>query len=130
MTRPWLKSQPEAVVGSPSNTGVTRRKEARMRVVNQRTERAPNAVYIGRGGEWGNPFPINKDRTREEAVLEFKQWLWDKMEHSHTSPHAIHLVQQLNEKDLACYCAPLACHGDVLVAAIKWIITQSQENQS
>ena len=34
-----------------------------------------DAVYVGRGSPWGNPFVIGKDGTREEVIEKFKQFI-------------------------------------------------------
>jgi len=94
------------------------------------------AVYVGRGGVYGNHFSVvpqsrrgpfdvvrNTDGTfigqstdmeaaRDMAVRHFKDWLW--------SPDGVlmrHWVRgNLVDKDLACWC-PLdqPCHADVLL---------------
>ena len=86
-------------------------------VVNLKAPDKPDQVfYIGRGkgerGQWGNPFKITKDRSREQAVMAYER----------------HLLNQLGNKDLGiedlaaiygislgCFCAPLVCHGHVLL---------------
>lgn len=77
-------------------------------VINQRTGGRPaGSVYIGRPSKWGNPFVIGKDGTREEVILKYENFVCQSM-----------LVSQLDElrgKDLVCWCAPQACHGDVLL---------------
>lgn len=64
-------------------------------------------VYVGRPSKWGNPFEIGRDGTREEVVRKFEQYLLD-------SPALLAQVGELKGKTLACWCAPLACHADVL----------------
>ena len=79
----------------------------------------PNAIYVGRGTKWGNPFAIgekgpfvNPRRTVQnaaEAVALFRQW--------HKFPVAVGpAIAELRGKDLACWC-PLdqPCHADVLL---------------
>jgi hypothetical protein len=64
-------------------------------------------VYIGRPSKWGNPFVIGKDGDRDTVIAKFKHWL-------HTQPQLMAALPELKGKRLACWCAPLACHGDVL----------------
>ena len=74
-------------------------------------KKEPYAVYIGRPSIWGNPFEIGKDGTRSEVIRKFEDWIL-------YSPDAQHLRVQLpslTNKILGCWCAPKACHGDVLV---------------
>lgn len=64
-------------------------------------------VYIGRGGQWGNPFRIGEDGTREEVIEKYQQWILGQ-------PVLLAQLPMLKGKRLGCYCAPLACHGHVL----------------
>lgn len=68
-----------------------------------------NAVYIGRGSKWGNPFIINQHGNRAEVIAKYRDYL---NEH----PELIAAAQiELVGKNLICFCAPLACHGDILL---------------
>ncbi len=69
-------------------------------------------VYIGRPSKWGNPFEIGKDGSRQEVVQKYKDWIAGNKE----------LLSDLHElagKKIACWCAPLACHGDVLAELVS-----------
>lgn len=77
-----------------------------MRVVHCRREHYD--VYIGRGGQWGNPFRIGPDGTREDVIKKYRDWV-------PTQPHLMAQLSFLEGKTLGCYCRPLACHGDVLI---------------
>lgn len=72
----------------------------------------PGSVYIGRGrgSEWGNPFPINATTTRAEAVEQHKKWFLARPE------LMLKAQQELRGLDLVCFCAPLPCHGDILLS--------------
>ncbi len=70
--------------------------------------RAPFDVYVGRPTKWGNPFIIGKDGTRDEVIAKYRKWL-------ESSPILMASLPELRGKVLACWCAPLACHADVLV---------------
>jgi len=65
-------------------------------------------VYIGRPSKWGNPFVIGRDGTREDVIQLYKDWLVKQ-------DHLLARLSELKGKNLACYCAPLACHGDILL---------------
>jgi hypothetical protein len=88
----------------------------------------PNAVYVGRPTEFGNPFPV--DVYGIEGALElYREWLYGRMsaremsELSHYGDLSLgnlrrrvlpHLVRG---KDLACWCAlDQPCHADILLA--------------
>lgn len=78
------------------------------RVINIRKEHNENAVYIGRGSKWGNPYRIDVHGTRNEVIRMYE-------EHLMTSPELLKDLHELKGRDLACFCAPKACHGDLLL---------------
>lgn len=86
----------------------------------------PDIVYIGRGSVWGNPYPMRNqsEDERSRVIDKFKGHLW-KMIQKGDITHA--MLLGLDGKRLACYCAPKACHGDVLVKAIEWAVEQTQK---
>jgi len=66
-------------------------------------------VYVGRPSKYGNPFHIGVDGTRDEVIVKYRQWIL-------TQPELVAAAkQELKGKDLICWCAPLACHADVLL---------------
>ena len=85
------------------------------RVVNKYKEEYD--VYIGRGSLWGNPFKIGADGTREEVIEKFRLYLWEQIKAGKISKEQL---VELEGKRLGCFCAPQACHGDIIVKAIKW----------
>lgn len=76
----------------------------------------PYDVYIGRANrakglaqsKWHNPFKVGRDGTRTEVIMKYEQYL-------HTQLDLIVALSELRGKVLGCWCAPDACHGDVLV---------------
>ncbi len=68
-----------------------------------------DGVYIGRPSKWGNPFVIGKDGTRSEVIQKYRKWL-----NSNPDLRA-DAKKELRGKNLVCFCAPLACHGDILL---------------
>jgi hypothetical protein len=82
-------------------------------IVNKRTHTpTPNDVYIGRGSKWGNPFKIGA-WSREEVIRKYELYI------RHTKQHLLNDLHELKGKNLVCYCAPQACHGDVLKELIE-----------
>lgn len=77
-------------------------------------KRAPFDVYIGRparglpGSKWANPFRIGRDGDRAEVIAKYEAWV-------RTRPDLMAALSELEGKILGCWCAPEACHGDVLV---------------
>lgn len=65
-------------------------------------------VYIGRPSKWGNPFVIGRDGTRTEVIEKYREWILTQDELLAAIP------TELKDKRLVCFCAPQACHGDVL----------------
>lgn len=61
-------------------------------------------VYIGRPVKWGNPFKFG---TREQNIARYETWI-------KTQPELMSALHELKGKVLGCWCAPKACHGDVL----------------
>lgn len=81
-----------------------------MKVYNKRDNDAPaSAVYVGRPSKFGNPFTIGKDGNREEVIAKFKHYFYG----SGTLMSAA--AAELKGKDLVCWCAPQACHADILL---------------
>lgn len=64
-------------------------------------------VYIGRPSKWGNPFVMGRDGTRAEVVAKYRA-------HVLRRPDLLAALKELKGKALGCWCAPQACHGDVL----------------
>lgn len=88
-----------------------------------------NAVYIGRANAklklpnsgWGNPFVLKNESEREAVVETYRQWLDKQVS---TGAITVEKLLTLAGKDLVCFCAPKACHGDVLKDKVQWAITQ------
>lgn len=95
----------------------------------------PNAIYVGRGTRWGNPFRVGNVgcdgshsdpmfceyygvATRAEAVEKYRAWREAvAAEHQkRASGFVDQWLHPLRGKDLACWC-PLdqPCHADVLL---------------
>jgi uncharacterized protein DUF4326 len=77
-----------------------------MKVVHKRS--GITGVYIGRPSKWGNPFKIGRDGSRNEVIAKYRKWLL-------TRPDLIAALPELRGRTLVCWCAPLPCHGDVLL---------------
>ena len=78
-------------------------------VLNKKFTGVPaGAVYIGRGSKWGNPFVIGRDGDRAAVIAKYESYL--RRRHD-----LLRALDELRGKDLLCFCAPLACHGDLLL---------------
>jgi hypothetical protein len=74
----------------------------------QWAERKGLFVRIDRRTEWGNPFEMPGDGDRFAVIASYEDFY---LPHK-PSLHA--RLQELRGKALGCWCAPEACHGDVL----------------
>lgn len=70
-----------------------------------------DAVYIGRGSPYGNPYVIGKPHpdtgepmTRDDVCDLFESRVLPEID-----------VTKLIGKDLVCFCKPKRCHGDSLI---------------
>jgi hypothetical protein len=72
-----------------------------MRIWNRSEKYPADAVYIGRGTMWGNPFRIGSDGTREAVIARYEDEIVPRLD-----------LSFLRGRDLVCHCAPLPCHGD------------------
>jgi hypothetical protein len=93
-----------------------------MRVANRHKEPfGPTSVYIGRGSPLGNPYTHKGSRqdpmikaTRQEAIEAYEGWLREAIAAGDTK--VLQALDALPEDAvLMCYCAPLACHGEVVI---------------
>lgn len=65
-------------------------------------------VYIGRPGDWGNPFEIGRDGSRTQVLRKYREWL--PLQHELVA----RIKAELSGKRLGCFCHPLPCHGHTL----------------
>ncbi|WP_338736599.1 DUF4326 domain-containing protein [Asticcacaulis sp. DW145] len=78
-------------------------------VLNKRHSGIPSdAVYIGRGAKWGNPFIIGRDGDRASVIAKHERWFADQH-------HLLRELDELKGRDLVCFCAPALCHGNLLL---------------
>jgi hypothetical protein len=69
-------------------------------------------VYIGRPSTWGNPFEIGVHGTRDGVIEKYRRHMLRRLAEE---PGLRRQLEELRGKRLACWCAPLPCHGDVLL---------------
>lgn len=67
-------------------------------------------IFIGRPSPFGNPFHIGPDGDRDTVIEKYRLWLL-------SQPELLSKVRtDLKGKHLVCFCSPLRCHGDILLA--------------
>lgn len=81
-----------------------------LKILNKKTDNIPvDAVYIGRGSKWGNPFRIGTHGNRRQVIEKYRLFI-------NSKPILLEEAKkELKNKDLVCWCAPRACHGDILM---------------
>jgi len=76
-----------------------------------------NVIYVGRAmhrGGWrlpasplANPFHIGRDGTRDEVIAMYREYLLGQ-------PDLLALLPSVRGQRLGCWCAPEACHAEVI----------------
>ena len=90
--------------------GVNKMGESLMPLVfNRKNDLTFGATYVGRPTKWGNPFKIGRDGTREDVCASYEVWVKKQI------ASGLLDIGELRGKNLACWCAPLPCHADILV---------------
>lgn len=91
-------------------------------------------VYIGRANRayglaaspLANPYTVQR-YGREGALERFKRHLWEDLKVWGPMHHELSgLVERLRRGErvrLLCWCAPRECHGDVVKAALLWMMS-------
>ena len=98
-----------------------------LNVVNKRNHVAEAGtvdVYCGRGSVLGNPYTHKQGtkaqfimESRDEAVNEYRGYFKKQMETNAEFLNEMRRIYRLatkQEVNLVCYCAPLACHCNVI----------------
>lgn len=68
-----------------------------------------NAIYVGRPTKWGNPYKLKREEDRQEVIDKYRQYMKG-------NPALVMEAKQiLKSRNLSCWCAPKACHADVLL---------------
>lgn len=94
---------------------------------------ASDAIYIGRGSPFGNPwshvgdskFFVLRTNTRQLAIEMYRHWLFDELQPAlcpdpRIWPKPTHeQLMALAGRVLKCYCVPLPCHGEVILDYIE-----------
>lgn len=69
-------------------------------------ESSPDNVYIGRPGEWGNPFRVGANDSKESVIAKYRAYINNK-------PGLKAKIHELGGKTMGCWCSG-NCHGEVL----------------
>lgn len=74
----------------------------------------PGDVRIDRETKWGNPYPLSNTVTRCAAIKKYSVYLMKRL-----AEKSLDISELKNAKRLGCWCKPKACHGDILVKAMR-----------
>jgi hypothetical protein len=99
-------------------------------VVNKKTYRHSDDVYVGRGSPLGNPFGHKpsaiakfKVETRAEAIEKYREWLVDAIESdpvvSQAFTNLVDFYKDFGGLVLSCWCSPKRCHAEVIAEMIE-----------
>lgn len=90
------------------------------KLINYRTHNAHPArstfTPIDRRSIFGNPYPITKDCTRELSIKKYREYFYKRIK---TDVKFKEEVLKLAGETLICWCAPLPCHGDVIIEYLE-----------
>lgn len=110
----------------------------------------PSPKGQAKGSVLGNPFYMTDESERDIVVAKYKLWLWNHVKQYRmmyqegldplTFKDSWAIGQELDrlyllakdqeELNLICWCAPKACHGDVIKAYLEWrYANDSKESQ-
>jgi len=119
----------EKISGKLSKTTKTANVESagevvRLKKLNELGFKRSDVVDIGRSGEFGNPYRVDRnlpiEKAAQEAVKKYRKWLWDKIQ---AEPEYARKLYELKGKKLACPGEEkdVNCHGQVILKAIKYL---------
>jgi hypothetical protein len=112
---------------TPSNTGrrhLAAQKEDAMITVGNK-QRGARGIYVGRPSPLGNLFPLHREAERASVIRGYEDWLAEQLLDPKSAANvALHRLAALARKQdlcLVCWCAPEACHADIIKRTIEAI---------
>lgn len=106
-TEPWLDDEKERKQKVESGKAVVANSSRDKNLI-QWAEKKGLAVRIDRSSEFGNPFILEDDGTREEVCAAYA------IHYLPNKPSIKSKIKTLQGKVLICHCYPQRCHGDSL----------------
>ena len=99
-------------------------------IVNKKTYNEDDAVYVGRGSPLGNPYSHLPNtlatfwvESREEAIEKYRVWLKCQITQigcpQMLFAELVKFYRDFGKLKLACWCAPLNCHAEVIAEMVK-----------
>lgn len=75
-------------------------------------------IIIDRRSIFGNPFHINSYTNREQSIRKYKTYFYRRLQTDAAFKASLNALKEIHKRAgllrLFCWCAPLACHGDVI----------------
>jgi hypothetical protein len=82
-------------------------------------------MYVGRPSPLGNPFPLRREADRAMVICDYEDWLAEQLlDQDSPASREIHRLAKLARRQdicLVCFCAPKACHADIIKRTIEAI---------
>ena len=82
-------------------------------------------IYVGRPSPLGNPFAMQGEATRAQVIRDYEDWLAEQLlDPSGAASIEMSRLAALARKEdmcLICWCAPKACHADIIKRTIEAI---------
>lgn len=80
--------------------------------------------YIGRPSPLGNPFRVESEKQRGKVISQYREWLLGKVKSKDDTivselKRLRSLAETQGELNLACWCSPKQCHGEVIKEVIE-----------
>ena len=94
----------------------------------QLSDPLPGQAYVGRPSLLGNPFQLGRDGSRAQVIATYRRWLWAQLQEPGSAQRQelerLLAQAQAGPLELLCWCAPLACHAEVIRSALLWLAAQ------
>ena len=88
------------------------------KILNKKHHYIPhNAIYIGRGSKWGNPYRMHHETQRSQVIEQYRHHLGNMYKEGKINKEEL---AGMKNAPLVCFCSPKPCHGDILTKAIQW----------
>lgn len=91
----------------------------------------PEHVWCGRPTPVGNPFPVNAERTRDQACDLYHEWFYEQI--ASDNKIVMDFLEKLEEiaidgdLNLGCVCDPLRCHTETILHYLNQRIYGTEE---
>ena len=82
-------------------------------------------VRVDRRTPWGNRFVVGRHGSRDRVIERYRQDLWRRIR---SGDLPLERLASIAHMPLACHCAPLRCHAEVLARAAAWAAGQLEKS--